>query len=384
MTTSPESTSTRPAWVEIDLDQLRRNFEIIRADRPKGLQFCVVVKDQAYGHGAVAVAKVAVEAGAACLAVATVDEALELRQSDVTAPILVFGERTPEELRLCLEHDLTCFVNDEATVRAYARLAANANRRVPVHVEVDTGLSRYGVRWTQALPVLRCVREQPALELEGVMSHFAMSDELDKSFALEQLQRFQQVLQEMARDGIQVKWRHMCNTGGYLDLPQAHFDLVRVGILPLGVYPSQVCRRIPGLKPVMSVKTRIAALKTLEPGDYVGYGMRYQAERRSTIAVLPIGYGDGFPRVRNRGHVLIQGKRAPIVGGNAMDATMVDVGGTTGAWKWQEVVLLGAQGDAEIDVHEIARLGNTVSYDILTGWRWRLPRRYKTGEGTGA
>jgi alanine racemase len=369
-------TPLRPAWVEIDLAQLRRNFEIINQDKPGHLRMLSVVKDQAYGHGAVEVAKVALESGAVYLAVATIDEALELRQHGIAAPILLFGERTEEELKLCLEQNFTCFANDSSKAEIYSRLAAAAGKKVPVQVEVDTGLSRYGVRWTKALPVVEAISGMDSLILEGVMSHFAMSDELDKSFALLQIERFQQVLNEMNKKGIRVEYRHQCNTGGFLDLPQAHFDLVRIGILPLGIYPSKVCRRIAGLQPVMSVKAKIAAIRELEVGDKVGYSMRYEASAPRRIAVIPLGYGDGYPRVRNKGAVLIRGKRAPIIGGNAMDAMMVDITEIQEARLWDEIVLMGKQGQDEITVHELAELVNTVSYDILAGWSWRLPRIY--------
>ncbi len=366
----------RPAWVEINLAQLRRNFQIVNNDKPAHLQILSVVKDQAYGHGAVQVAKVALQSGASYLAVATIDEALELRQKGIQAPILLFGERQEEELKVCTERNITCLVNDVSKAERLASLARAKGQKVPVHIEVDTGLSRYGVRWTEALPVIEAVAKLDSLVLEGIMSHFAMSDELDKSFAQLQIERFQQVLNGIAERGITVKYCHICNTGGYLDLPQAHFDLVRIGILPLGVYPSQVCRRIPGLKPVMSVKAKIAAIRNLEVGDYVGYGMRYRADSPRRIAVIPLGYGDGYPRVRNEGEVLIHGKRAPIVGGLAMDALMVDITEIPETKVWDEVVLMGAQGGEEISVHDIAKLKGSVSYDILAGWSWRLPRIY--------
>lgn len=212
------------------------------------------------------------------------------------------------------------------------------------------------------------------------MSHFAMSDEEDKSFAILQLQRFQKILNALAAQHIQPKYIHVCNTGGFLDLPVAHFNMVRLGILPLGVYPSKVCRRISGLKPVMSVKSRIAAIQDISPGDTVGYGMRYKATSPRRIATLPFGYGDGYPRVRNQGSVLIHGKRAHIVGGNAMDAMLVDITNIPAAKLWDEVVVMGKQDKDEITVHEIANLKNSVSYDILAGWRWRLPRIYLNDE----
>jgi alanine racemase len=217
-----------------------------------------------------------------------------------------------------------------------------------------------------------------SLALEGVLSHFSQSDEKDKGFALLQLERFQEVLEAMDKLGLRVTWRHICNSGGFLDLPQAHFDMVRVGILVFGVYPSSVCRRIPGIEPVMTVKARIAAIQKLEPGDSVGYGMRYTANSKRRIAVLPLGYGDGFPRVRNQGCALIHGQRAPLVGGVAMDALMADITDIPQARVWDEAVLMGRQGSEEISVHDVAKLKNSVSYDILTSWRARLPRVYKS------
>ncbi len=364
----------RPAWIEIDVRQLRRNFEIIFADKPSHVALLSVVKDQAYGHGAVTVAREALNAGAVYLATATLGEAVELREAGIGAPILVFGERPPSQVADCVTLQLTCFVNSREAAEAFARAARDRGCEAVVHVEVDTGLSRYGVRWQEAADLVETVARTSGLRLEGVMSHFAMSDEEDKSFALLQLRRFQSVLNELERRGIRVRYRHMANTGGFLDLPQAHFDMVRLGILPLGVYPSQVCRRIPGLAPVMSVKARVAALRDLKPGDVVGYGMHYRATEARRIAVIPVGYGDGYPRVRNRGAVLIRGRRAPVVGGNAMDATMVDVTDIPGVRLWDEVVLLGQQGGQRIDVHEIARWKGTVSYEVLANWSWRLPR----------
>ncbi|MFQ5823470.1 MAG: alanine racemase [bacterium] len=366
----------RTAWVEINLAQLRRNFQIINNDKPANLPIVSVVKDQAYGHGAVQVAKVALQSGAVYLAVATIDEALELRQNGITAPILLFGERHEEELKVCIERNITCFVNDLSKAEKYSAMVKAAGEMALVHIEVDTGLSRYGVRWTEALPVIEAIAKLDNPILEGVMSHFAMSDESDKSFAKLQIDRFHQVLNSMNKRGIRVKYRHICNSGGYLDLPQAHFDLIRIGILPLGVYPSQVCRRIAELQPVMSVKAKVAAIRDLEVGDVVGYGMRYRASTPRRIAVIPLGYGDGYPRVRNKGEVLIHGKRAPIIGGIAMDAMMVDITEIPKTCVWDEVVLMGHQGQEEISVHDIAQLKGSVSYDILNSWSWRLPRIY--------
>ena len=364
------------AWVEISIDQLRRNYALINADKPAGLKIAAVLKDDAYGHGAARAAQVAIEAGAAFIAVVTLDEALELRKAGVAAPILMLGQRLPSELDECLAHDLTVCLHDLDVTEALARKAEKRGVRARVHLEIDTGMSRYGARWTEAAGLADKIVGFETLELEGAMSHFAMSDELDKSFANLQRARFQEALDAMAKRKIFPKIRHICNSGGFVDLRDAHYDMVRMGILPLGVYPSKVCRRIEGLVPVMSVKTRIVHIQRLKEGDKVGYGMRYTAPSDRTIAVLPVGYGDGFPRVRNEGAVLIHGKRAPLVGGTSMDAITVDVSNIADAKLWDEVVIMGTQGGETIDVHEIATLKKTVSYDVLTNWRRRLRRVY--------
>ena len=370
----------RPAWIEIDLRQLERNFQHINHDKPARLEILCVVKDEAYGHGALRVAQTAIACGARFLAVATLEEAVTLRDGGIKAPLLLLGDRHENELPWCLAHDLTCCVSEAQTVEKLGRLASRSGERLPVHLKINTGMNRYGIRWNDALPLIELICRTKSLTLEGALSHFAQSDEADKTFALLQLARFKEVLNTLAHCDVSVKLRHLCNSGGFLDLPQAHFDMLRLGILPLGVYPSSVCRRIPGIAPVMTVKARIAALQCLEAGDTVGYGMRYTAPDRRRIAVLPIGYGDGFPRVRNQGCALIHGRRAPLVGGVAMDALIVDVTEIPEAQLADEAVLMGRQGEDEISVHDIARLKNSVSYDVLTSWRSRLPRIY-LGEG---
>jgi alanine racemase len=296
--------------------------------------------------------------------------------------LLLLGERQDPELPWCVNHDLTVCVNQPHTIRQLARLAAGAGKRVPVHVKIQTGMTRYGVRWDEALPLFELIAAEKSLRLDGAMTHFAQSDEADKSFALLQISRFDEVMTAWQRAGGTAPCRHLCNSGGFLDLPDAHRDMVRVGILLYGVFPSSVCRRIPGIQPVMSVKARIAAIQSLKPGEVVGYGMRYTARDPGRIAVLPIGYGDGFPRVRNAGGAIIRGRRAPLVGGVAMDAITVDITGIPEAQMWDEAVIMGRQDGEEITVHDMARLKNTVSYDVLTSWRLRLRRRTVNAQTT--
>src|SRR5690242_5002845 len=365
----------RPAWTEIDLGRLRRNLQLIRGDLPRAVKLLAGVKDEAYGHGALDVARVAMEEGGWGFGLSTLEEAMHLREGGITAPLLLLGERQEAELPWCVAHDLTVCVNEPHAVRRLAKLAAEFGKRVPVHVKIHTGMSRYGVRWDEALPLIEQIIAEKSLLLEGMMTHFSQSDEADKTFANLQFSRFSEVLRAMEQKGISVKLRHTCNSGGFLDLPQAHLDMVRVGILLYGVFPSTVCRKIPGIEPVMSVKARIAAVQKLNPGEVVGYGMRYTAQSERRIAILPIGYGDGFPRVRNEGCALIHGRRAPLIGGIAMDALMVDVTDIPEAKMWDEAVLMGKQGSDEITVRDIAKLKNSVTYDVLTNWRLRLRRK---------
>ncbi len=366
----------RPAWIEINLQQLRRNFELINRDKPEGLRLLSVLKDEAYGHGAFQVAMTALDCGAGFLALSTLEEAILLRERGIRSRILLIGDREERELHWCLRHNLTCSVSEPRSVALLSRLAAAGGERVPVHLKINTGMNRYGVRWNEAASLAALISSEQSLFLEGVFSHFAQSDETDKSFAMLQRARFEEALGQIQERGIPVRIRHLCNSGGFLDLPSAYFDMVRVGILPLGVYPSSVCRRIPGIEPVMTVKARIAAVQRLLPGETVGYGMRYAAPAPRRIGVLPIGYGDGYPRVRNQGFALVHGQRVPVVGGVAMDALTIDITNVPQAQLWSEAILMGRQGQEEISVQEVAKLKNTVAYDVLTGWRRRLPRIY--------
>jgi alanine racemase len=380
MNLNSENFPLRPAWVEIDLARLRNNLRLIRRDLPPAVNLLAVVKDEAYGHGALDVARIAIEEGAWGFGLSTLEEAMTLRDAGVTAPLLLLGERQEAELEWCVAHELTVCVNEPHTVHALAKIAAKFGKQGPVHVKIHTGMSRYGVRWDEALPLIEKIVAEKSLTLEGVMTHFSQSDETEKTFANLQFARFNEVLRALEQRKISVKLRHTCNSGGFLDLPHTHLDMVRVGILLYGVFPSLVCRKIDGIEPVMSVKAKIAAIQKLKPGEVVGYGMRYTATSERRIAILPIGYGDGFPRVRNEGCALIHGRRAPLLGGIAMDALMVDITDIPQAQMWDEAVLMGRQDGEEITVRDIAKLKNSVTYDVLTSWRLRLRRKSVNGK----
>jgi alanine racemase len=366
----------RPAWIEVDLGRLRFNLRRIQACKRPEVGIWSVVKDNAYGHGAVPVARAALESGAVGVAVNTLGEAAELRAAGIRAPILLLGERDLEELPFCLEQGVVLSVGEMDVARRLDALAQEACWCAPVHLKVNTGMSRFGIQWNTIEDAVMQLRGLPGLVVEGVMSHFAMSDETDKSFAREQIRRFEAavaVVRAWRGSGVQA---HLCNSGGFLDLPEAHEDAVRLGILPLGVYPSEVCARIDEVRPVMQVKARLVAVRDMRVGETFGYGLRYRAAEPRRIGVLGVGYGDGYPRLVNRGEVLVRGQRVPIVGTVAMDAMGIDVSEVPEAGLGEEVVLLGEQGAETLGARELAQWSGTVCYDVLAGWRARLPRVY--------
>lgn len=373
------ATLPRSAWVEVDLDRLADNIRRLRAALPAPKRLLFVAKDDAYGLGSVRAARVALAHGADYLAVFTLTEAAELRNAGISAPILLLGERLPEELPWVLELGLEPCVGRLELAIQLAELGRLRGVPVPVHLKINTGMNRFGLPWREADIWSQSIARLHGLEFAGVLSHFAQSDELDKTFARVQLGRFQECLATLRAAGVAPRLVHHCNSGGFLDLAEAHFDLVRVGILAQGIYPSSVCQRLDGLQPVMSVKARLVATQQVEIGDTVGYGMRWRAERPGRIGVLPLGYGDGYPRVRNEGFALLHGKRIPIIGGITMDALMVDLTDLPEAQVADEAVLLGSQGAETITVQEIAALKRSVTYDVLVNWRHRLPRVYRGG-----
>jgi len=369
------------AVVEIDTQVIAENIELLLADKRDTLKVMAVVKDDAVGHGMVQCAHIALKAGVDSLGVACLDEAVRLRESGVLdTPILVFGERHPSELATCLRYDLSLQVQGGEQIKQLNQLATEQEQQVKVHLKVDTGMGRYGVKPAEALALAQLIDEQSNLIFEGLMTHFAQSDELDKGYAKTQWSRFEQVIGQLEAQGLRPPLVHACNSGGYLDLPFAHADMVRTGALMTGVYPSEVCRRIEvqgkKLRPALTLKSLIAFVKDLDAGDKVGYGMHYTAEGPRKVAVLPIGYGDGYPRLRNQGEVLIQGQRCPVLGGNSMDATMVDVSHLESVRVGESVVMIGAQGNDEITAMQLARWAKTVTYQVLSSWSNRMTKRW--------
>ncbi|WP_415907102.1 alanine racemase [Oleiharenicola sp. Vm1] len=360
--------------MEIDLARWRRNLRAIAAELRPGVRFGYVIKEEANGHGLLTAAELAAEAGVSALIVGSLDEAVRLRGAGWRRDVLLLGRCHPEEMRTCVEERITACVHAADEIAEWAETARRAGGEALVHLEINTGLNRYGAHWSAAVGVAEACASAAGVRLGGVFTHFAQSDEADKTFARVQIARFEEVLAALRARGIPAGVRHACNSGGFLDLPEAHYDMVRVGLLPCGVFPSDVCRRIAGIEPVMSVRARIAMIQELRPGDHAGYGMRFTATRPTRIAILPIGYGDGYPRMRNAGRALVRGRSVPIVGGVSTGAVFLDVTDVPDVRLWDVATLLGDDGQERITATELARLAATVNYDVLLRWRAKLPR----------
>ncbi|WP_104371056.1 alanine racemase [Desulfocucumis palustris] len=366
----------RPVWAEVNLPAISQNLRRVKALLKPGTAFCAVVKADAYGHGAPAVARTALEAGADRLAVAILGEALELRRSGFDSPILILGYTPPEQASLVVAHGLTQTVFSIEDARALSAAARSAGTKAKVHIKIDTGMSRIGIKPEDAGQFAEALGAMPGLEIEGVFSHFASADSGDKTFAQEQYNNFLQAVDRIKAGGIEIKIRHMANSAATVDMPETHLDMVRAGIVLYGHWPSPEVERKIRLRPAMALKARVAFVKEVPPDTPVSYGCTYVTRTSATIATLPLGYADGWPRrLSGRGSVFIRGRRAPIVGIVCMDQCMVDVTGIPGVRSGDQALLFGGP---ELPLEEVAKCLDTISYEMLCLLSKRVPRVYVT------
>lgn len=369
--------SCRPTWAEVDLGAIAHNVGLVRDLVGPERAIMAVVKADAYGHGALAVARKALEAGANWLGVALPEEGMELRKAGIRSPILVLGPTMPQQVPQVLEADLSLSLFSLEVALALEAEASKRGALARVHVKVDTGMGRLGIRPGQALEFLDRVRAMPHVRIEGLYTHLATADDPDPSFALEQLSRFMEVDHKARQRGIHAQLRHAANSAALVTLGHARLELVRPGIMIYGCHPRPQAPLPIALRPALTWKTCVAHIRELSPGESVSYGRTFVASRPTRVGVLPVGYADGLPRqVSNRGEVLVRGVRAPIVGTVCMDVTIVDVTHIQGVSVGDEVVLLGRQAKEAITAEELAQRAGTISYEILCGLSKRVPRLY--------
>lgn len=362
------------AWIEIDHGALRHNHRTLAELAGGHRQIIAVVKANAYGHGAVPVSETLLAAGVERLAVATVGEARELRSAGIAAPILVLWGVGEVEAAAAANDDLETLVDGDRSRELLERAGAEAGRRLPVHLKVDTGLGRQGAALTDAVPLALAVARSRHLALVGTMSHLAVPGE-DDAYTEVQLLRFAQVLDAIRSAGIDPGIVHVSATGGLLAGAGAFAAAVRLGLGLYGMRPAWAADRDPGLRPILALKALPLRLFDLAAGSPIGYGLRYRAARPTRIATLGIGYGDGWPRVHaNNGSALVRGHRVPIVGAISMDGLTVDLGEVDDVTYGDEFVLIGTQGAASITADEVAAQRRTINYEVTTALRDRLPR----------
>ncbi|MFN0072163.1 MAG: alanine racemase [Chloroflexota bacterium] len=372
-------TAPFPSWLEVDLDAVESNVRWLAQVVGSDCQIAAVVKAEAYGLGADEIGHAAIRGGASQLAVARVHEGVALRRAGVSTPILVLSAMVAAEMEHCIRWDLTPTVVEPAMISALERLAEGLGRTVPVHLKIDTGLTRYGAQIETAAHLGRLLLESNWITAEGLYTHFASSDEPDLDFTYAQVHRFQQVRSCFRELGLEFARVHAANSAGAIRVPEARFSMARTGITLSGYAPSSA---VPtdGLRPAAALKASLARTYELDPGVTIGYGRIYTVSRRLRAGLVPLGYADGVPRaLSNRGTMLIQGQRVPIIGRVSMDQAVVDLSSVPEARQGDEVVALGTQGEECISLAEFAAVGDTIPHEALCRFGPRLPRVYLRG-----
>jgi len=376
---------------EIDLQAIAHNVRELRRITHPNARLMGVVKADGYGHGAVEVARCALENGAERLGVARIDEAIQLREAGIKAPILIFGYTLPELARELLEYDLTQTVYTSALARALSRTAVSIGKKIKIHLKVDTGMGRLGLLLQNfkphhsdkmidaaAVDETLAIAGLKGLELEGIFTHFATADSADKRYAENQLDLFTNYLSRMRKAGLTPAVRHAANSAALIDMPQSHLDMVRAGIALYGLFPSdEVNKKRVFLRPAMALRARVIHIKKVPAGFNISYGITYKTQKPTTIATVPVGYADGLNRLLSPGgQMLVHGQRVPIVGRVCMDLTMLDVGSIDNVQAGDEVVIFGQQGHESLTVDEMAASLNTINYEIVSTITARVPRVY--------
>jgi alanine racemase len=362
------------SWVEVNLDHFIANLkEIKRLIGPK-TDFMPAIKADAYGHGAIEISRAALQNGAKMLGVANADEGVQLRISGIEAPIVILGPSTATEIEQIIKYNITPSVSDLSFAKKLNRALAKSGRKIPVHIEVDTGMGRGGTMHTEALDLVKKTSKLTHIRMEGIFSHLASSEKLisdnDKQWRL-----FSDLLADIERAGIEIPIRHMDNSGAILNYPDFKLNMVRPGLMTYGIYPGPDTESKARLAPVMSFKTNVILLKDFPAGCGIGYNSTFVTSRPARIATIPVGYGDGYAVIlSNQGEALIRGKRAPIVGRVSMDMCTVDVTHIPECRTGDEVVLLGKQGREFISAGEIAAKAQTISYEVVCALGKRAPR----------
>lgn len=366
----------RPTQLVVDLNILKENFERIKAHVAPA-KVMAVLKANAYGHGLVRLAQLYQDLKADYLGVAFLEEGILLREHGIKMPILVLGGIWGNQIPLFLKHNLTITASSLDKLSQIDEIAGQLKTKAKVHLKIDTGIERIGVHYYSAEKFLESAIKFSNVEVEGIYSHFANSELSDLSYSKMQLERFCEVLYFFEKHSIKNPIRHISNSGGILQLPEARFDMVRPGIMLYGVYPANETKKTIEVKPALTWKSLVVYFKVIKPHHPVGYGSTWQTDHNVRAVTVPVGYGDGYFRTTsNKAEVIIRGKRYPVVGSISMDQFVVNIENDS-AFNGDEVILIGSDGKNSITVEELAEWAGTIPYEILTNINTRVPRIYK-------
>lgn len=367
----------RPTWVEIKLDNLRENFRNIKKLLREDTRICGVVKANAYGHGSIDVARVLIEEGASYLAVATLEEGKELRNAQIVGvPILCLGYVPDESISCAISRDIDITVYSYEMAKLIQQKASSLGKTANIHIKLDTGMSRLGFEISdEAIEKIIDISKFENVNIAGVYTHFAVADEQDKTYTYEQYKKYMYIADALEQRGVEIPIKHVCNSAATIDLPELHMDMVRPGIILYGHYPSEdVKKELLPLKPVMTLRTRIAHIKEVEKDISVSYGRRYKTVDSARIATLPIGYADGFTRMLDgNADVMVNGRKVPVVGRICMDQCMVEIG-EIDAKIGDEVTIFS--DDVNLPIERFADKLGTINYELLCMISRRIPRVY--------
>lgn len=370
---------SRPVWAEINLDNLAHNIREVRRVVDNNSKVMAVIKADGYGHGAVSIGKVLLENGADRFAVATLSEAIQLRATFTDIEIMVLGY-TPNELASdIIENNIIQTIYTKEQAEEYSKIAISLKKKVKVHIKLDTGMSRLGMVFSdETIESIIQMSKLEGLFIEGIFTHFAVADEIDKEFTYKQVEKFNHIVSKLEEQGLYIPIKHVSNSAAIIDLPEFNFDMVRAGIMLYGLYPSEyVNKNVVNLKEVMCLKAKVSQVKDLDAGCGVSYGLKYKNDEKSQVATLPIGYADGYTRMLSgKAKVMINGIKTSIIGNICMDQCIIDVT-SIDVKVGDEVVLFGGNDTNGISIDSIANSLNTINYEIVCMVDKRVPRVYK-------
>ncbi|MGB8452301.1 MAG: alanine racemase [Anaerocolumna sp.] len=363
----------------IDLDAICNNIINTRKLINNTTKIMAIIKADGYGHGAVPIAKVLDQIGVDAFGIAILEEGIELRQAGINKPLLILGYTPKEQFKELVRYDITPTIFQYRAAEELSKEALEQNKTANVHIKLDTGMSRIGYSdKIESISEIKRIAQLKGIKIEGIFSHFACADETDKTSAHNQLERYLSFIRQLETEGVLIPIKHISNSAGIIDLPEAQLDMVRSGISTYGLYPSEeVNKNKLILKPAMEIKTHVSFVKEVDAGVGVSYGSTYVTTNKTKIATIPVGYGDGYPRLlSSKGRILIHGKSAPIIGRVCMDQFMVDVTKIDNVIQGDEVTLLGKDGDEFIPVEEIAAMALSFNYELICNVGKRIPRIY--------